>query len=132
MNTKRIYLAGGIMNLSFEDAYDWRRSIAYMLKEREANFVCFNPLDHDIMQDEVEYDLNILRHSDLIVVNFNDPKSLGTMAEIAIAYEYRIPIIGYCSTSTDIEELHPWILHMVNEICIDFNDLIDKIINYDI
>lgn len=129
MNKKRIYLAGGIMNISYEEAYDWRRSTAYILAQRGANFECFNPLDHEGMEDEVEFDLNALRHSDLVLVNFNDPKSLGTMAEIAIAYEHRIPIVGYCPHGA--ANLHPWINYMVNEMCVDLEDLIDTIINYD-
>ncbi len=129
MDKKRIYLAGGIMNLPIEEAYGWRCSLVDELKERDLRFDCFNPLSYEEMDDEVEFDLNALRHSDLVVVNFNDPKSLGTMAEIAIAYEHRIPIIGYCEGN--LGDLHPWSLYMMNELCTSTEDLINTIMNYD-
>lgn len=125
---KKIYLAGGIMNLTYNEANDWRRSIEYILNQKDSSYKCFNPLNYSA-EDEVEFDLNALRHSDLVVVNFNDPKSLGTMAEIAIAYEHRIPIIGYYTGGEDM--LHPWIRYMINELCVDLEDLIDTIMNYD-
>lgn len=128
MDKKKIYLAGGIQNLSYAEANDWRVSLQYILTQRELPYKCFNPLKY-LVEDDVEFDLNALRHSDLVVVNFNDPKSLGTMAEIAIAYEHRIPIIGYCPSGAT-ELLHPWIKYMINEICVDLDDLIDIITNY--
>jgi len=52
----------------------------------------------------MEFDLNKVRHSDLIICNFNDMFSLGTMAELAIAYERRIPVIGL---DINKQTLHP-------------------------
>ena len=60
----------------------------------------------------MEFDLNRVRSSDLIIVNFNDVYSLGTMAEIATAYERRIPIIGLNENNQD---LHPWQTEMLIE-----------------
>ena len=71
----------------------------------------------------MEFDLNKVRNSDLIIVNFNDMYSLGTMSEIAIAYEKRIPIIGL---DTDNQNLHPWQIEMTNRI---FSN-IDEMLNY--
>ena len=127
---KKIYLAGGMQNLTFEEAWEWRKAVEDAVNERSDNFVCFNILKHH-MKDEVEYCLSNLRRSDVVVVNFNDPKSLGTMAEITLAYEHRIPIIGYISKPDDNEMLHRWIRYMVKEVCTTFNDLIDTIMDYE-
>lgn len=50
----------------------------------------------------MEFDLNRVRNSDLIIVNFNDMYSLGIMAEIAIVYERKIPVIGLNETKQSL------------------------------
>ena len=69
-------------------------------------------------------DLHKLRNSDLIIANFNDMYSLGSMAEIAIAYDRRIPIIGL---NIDDQELHPWQICMCERIFNDMEDMVDYI-----
>lgn len=71
----------------------------------------------------MEFDLYKVRNSDLLVVNFNDMYSLGSMSEMAIAYDRRIPIVGL---NIDNQTLHPWQNEMCNRI---FND-IDKMLAY--
>ena len=75
----------------------------------------------------MEFDLNRLRKSDLIIVNFNDMYSLGTMAEIAIAYEKKIPIIGL---DVDKQELHPWQIEMTNRIFDNMSELFEYLENF--
>lgn len=74
-------------------------------------------------REVMELDLNKLRNSDLLIINFNDVYSLGSMAELAIAYDRRIPIIGLNIYN---EKLHPWQYEMCNRI---FDD-IDEMLNY--
>ena len=81
------------------------------------------PPAYKTQREIMEFDLNKVRNSDLIIVNFNDMYSLGTMSEIAIAYEKRIPIIGL---DTDNQNLHPWQIEMTNRI---FSN-IDEMLNY--
>ena len=77
-----------------------------------------------VSQREVmELDLHKLRNSDLVIANFNDMYSLGSMAELAIAYDRRIPIVGL---DIDKQELHTWQIEMCNRI---FSD-IDKMLYY--
>jgi hypothetical protein len=57
-------------------------------------------------------------------VNFNDKQSLGTMSEIAIAYDRRIPIIGFNIADQD---LHPWQVCMCERIFDKINDLIEYV-----
>ena len=71
----------------------------------------------------MEFYLNKVRNSDLIIVNFNDMWSLGTMSEIAIAYERRIPVIGL---DVDKQNLHSWQI----EMCTRIFDNIDEMLDY--
>ena len=71
----------------------------------------------------MEFDLNKVRNADLIIVNFNDVYSLGSMSEIAIAYERKIPVIGINLKNQD---LHPWQIEMSYRI---FNN-IEKMLGY--
>ena len=88
----------------------------------------FNPIEHFNYIDKtnyknekqiMRYELDRLRKSDLVIVDFHNHNSLGTMAELAIAYEHKIPIIGFNPT---LKELHPWIVEMC-DVIFDFNEL---------
>lgn len=117
MSKFQIYLAGGMQDMSFEESNEWR---TYMNNQLEGCRV-INPNDFYNMtarmhysQHEVrEFDLYYLKRSDLIIVNFNNPQSIGTAQEIAIAKEYNIPVIGLNESRA---ELHPWLLDCVNKM----------------
>ena len=68
-------------------------------------------------------DLNKLRSANMVVINFNDVYSLGSMAEIAIAYDRGIPVVGLNEGN---KILHPWQECMCERI---FNN-IDKMLDY--
>ena len=134
MNNFNIYLAGAMSGLSFEEQNNWRKAVKGKLENTCSIYRinCINPVDYYNFEDESKYDnetevmnfdLHKLKHSDLVVVNFNRPESLGTMAEIATAYELRIPIIGLKDEST---KLHPWQECMCSKI---FTSL-DKMLYY--
>lgn len=76
----------------------------------------------------MEFDLYKVRNSNLIIVNFNSPASLGTMAELAIAYEKRIPVIGLCEG--DAGTLHPWQTEMCTRIFTDMYELTAYVNDY--
>lgn len=125
MENVRIFLSGGMQNLSFEEQWNWRRAI---IDEISYNHDCkkkpifFNPVQYfnfeetryKSQREVMNFDLNALRNSDLVVVYFNDPTSLGTMAEMSIAYERRMPIIGIRKGD---KELHSWIECFCDRIC---------------
>ena len=103
--------------LNFEEQSKWRNQIRDAIKynyDCEKQPVIFDPVKyfnftekrHQSEREVMEFDLNAVRSSDLIIVNFNDPKSLGTCAEMAVAYEMKIPILGL---NKDNKELHPWL-----------------------
>ena len=136
----RIYLSGGMQNFgkeNFDESNNWRVEAENIFNElngySDNNIIitCFNPNRLYSFKDEyiedsdrtmMDNDLYYLRRSDVVLVNFNDPKSLGTMAEIAIAYEREIPVIGINVGGNNT--LHSWqesickrILYSVEEAC---------------
>ena len=101
METIKIYLSGAMGSVSFEEQSRWRQKI---IKAIEFNYDCekkpifFNPVDyynfeevrHRSEREVMEFDLYNLRNSNLVVVNFNDPKSIGSAMELMLAKERNI------------------------------------------
>lgn len=139
METVKIYLSGGMGNLSFEEQSKWRKQIIDAIKfgdydyEKKPTF--FNPVDyfnfeevkHKSEREVMEFDLNGLRNSNLVIVNFNDPKSLGTCAELAIAYEMKIPIVGI---NKDGQKLHPWLECFCNRMCANIKEAVEYVVEF--
>ena len=138
MKNYQIYLAGGMGKFgkdNFDEGNRWRLIFKKRLESNEnMNVKAINPNDYFNFLEEppryasqreiMEYDLNRVRNSDLIIVNFNDMYSLGTMAEIAIAYENKIPIIGLNETN---QKLYPWQVEMCNRIFTETYELLDYV-----
>ena len=134
MDTFTIYLAGAMSGLSFEEQNLWRQNVKSNLEDAysEYHVNCINPVDYynfeskeyDSELEVMNFDLHKLKHSDLVIVNFNKPESLGTMAEIATAYELRIPIIGLKS---ELTKLHPWQECMCSKIFTNFYTMINYV-----
>lgn len=133
-----IYLSGGMQKYgkeNFDKGNKWRIYCKKALEEYESKFKVniinpnnyFNFFDEPryIDQNEVmRFDIHKLRKSDLVVVNFNDKWSLGTMSEIAIAYDRNIPIIGLNENN---QPLHPWQFCMCERIFDDIDEMIEYI-----
>lgn len=137
MKDYNIYLSGGMQKFgkdNFEEGNKWRKYCKNTLETYECDYkvkVC-NPNDLFNFRDEPQYeterevmnfDMYKLRLSDLVIVNFNDKWSLGTMSEIAIAYDRGIPVIALNEGGQD---LHPWQQCMAERIF----DNIDKMLDY--
>lgn len=134
-----IYLAGGMSGLTFEEQNLWRskikNSILYGEYEYEYKplFFCpplyynFEEKRHNNEKEVMNFDLNRLRKSDLVIVNFNSPNSIGTAMEIAIAYEHRIPIVGINENNV---ELHPWLEESVTRMCYNLREAIKHVVEY--
>lgn len=138
MIEKQIYLCGGMCKFgkdNFAEGNAWREYCANALKSYVGNYKVkiVNPNDYFNFLEEprryssereiMEFDLHKVRTSDLIIVNFNDKYSLGSMAELAIAYERRIPIIG---VNMEEQTLHPWQI----EFCSRIFDNLDNMLDY--
>ena len=137
MKDYQIYMAGGMGKFgkdNFHKGNNWRLYCKNELENLDSckNVIAINPNDYFNFIEEpryiserevMEFDLYKVRESDLVIINFNDIYSLGSMAELAIAYERRIPVIGL---DIDDQILHPWQQEMCTRI---FND-VDEMLNY--
>lgn len=138
METCRVYLSGGMTGIGFDEQTKWRKSI---VNEIEYNCSCerkpifFNPTEyysifkeyHNSEREAMEYDLHKLRNSDLVIVNFNAPKSIGTAMELMLAKEYRIPVIAF---GVGKQEIHPWLLECCTRVCDDIRDTINHVVEF--
>ena len=128
-----IYLAGAMSDIDFVESIEWRKTLTEMFIHTYSDIKvkCINPNDYynfkevtyDSEHEIVEFDLYKVRHSDMVIVDFNHPDSKGTLVEQAIAYENKIPIIGLNENNN---KLHPWQIDMSNKI---FDDKL-KLVNY--
>lgn len=133
--SKVFYLAGGIEDFgkeNFNMANDWRTDIKSQIEEiSEGRVLCCNPNEHfnflkktyDSEKEIMEYDLHKVRKSEVVIVNFNVPKSIGTACELAIAHECKIPIVGLCENG-EMNMLHPWLKEFCSRIFTDREDLV--------
>ena len=138
METVKIYLCGGMSALDIEEQKKWRKQIMDAVKY---NYDCskkpvfFDPTQYYGFEETrylterevLEFDLNALRNSDLVIVNFNDPASLGTCSELAIAYENKIPIVGI---NKDNKELHPWHSEFVMRMCNNIKEAVEYTVEF--
>lgn len=138
METIKIYLSGSMSGVSYEEQSKWRQQVIDAIKfnyDCEKKPIFFNPVNYynfeevryKTQREVMNFDLNGLRHSDLIIVNFNDPSSLGTCAELAIAYEMKIPIIGI---NKDKKELHPWLECFCDRICESIKEAVEYAVDF--
>ena len=121
-NKLKIFLSGGMSNIPEEDSKKWRRlfkqskykniSSAYYADQ----YIFINPTtlykpsepyDPIVEKEAMEYDLYWVKHSDLIIVNFNSLSSIGTAQELMLAHTLNKPIIGMIPEDK-YEQLHPW------------------------
>lgn len=135
MNNFTIYLAGAMTGLSYKAMTSWRIKIKQeLLKSSVKNLIVINPVDyynfsypqHDTEREVMEYDLWRLKSSDLIIVNFNKPDSIGTAMELICAKENNIPVIGLYEDNY-YTEVHPWLKECCNKVLFTMQDLINYV-----
>lgn len=136
----KIYLAGKMSGLTFEEMTEWRNEIlqklyqAAQLSDTKINVI------HPVMyynfvekrhQSEIEveeYDLAHVISSNIIVVNLaglND--SIGTIIELHDAhYHHRIPVIAFGDREL-YDNLHPWIQNDITRVENNIDDVVDYI-----
>ena len=137
----KIYLSGVMSDVSFEEQNEWREYVKYHLEQYEGDLYSkvhvFNPVEYynfeldrsTYTEKEVfKFDLHQTRTSDLIIVNFNHPKSIGTTVELAVAYEKNIPIIGLFKGDSDA--LHPWYHELCDKMFSDIDALLVYVKEY--
>ena len=137
MNKTMIYLSGGMSGLSYEEQLQWRdefkKQLSFVTDTSKISFFSpptyYSPATHNHKSEReaFEYDIERLRKSNIVVVNFNVPNSIGTAMELAIARELRIPIIGL---NCDNKPLHPWLTECCTRICDNMDELVEHIAWY--
>lgn len=138
METIKIYLSGAMGSVSYEEQSKWRKQVIDAITynyDYEKKPLFFNPVNYynfeevryKTQREVMNFDLNGLRHSDLVIVNFNDPSSLGTCAELAIAYDMKIPIVGI---NKDKNELHPWLECFCDRMCESIKEAVEYVVDF--
>lgn len=136
IETFKIYEAGKMTGISFEESDCWRKEVKDYFYEHEyfQNVIVINPNDyynfneilHKTEKEIIRFDLNKVRTSNLILVNL-DGDSIGTSMELMTAHDLHIPIIGFSIDSTSI---HPWIEYVCDRICDSMEEAIEYIEKY--
>ena len=139
MKSVEIYLAGGMSGLTLEEQLRWRNqvkdAILYGCYDYAYKPLFFSPpayynfeeRNYNTEKEVMDFDQNRLRNSDLVVVNFNAPNSIGTAMELAVAHEHRVPVVGINESKC---ELHPWVAESVTRMCDNLREAIRYIVDY--
>lgn len=133
MSKFKIYLAGKMSNLSYEEMNGWREKAEDLFAfddnvktENPCDFYNFENKRPDFTYTESEiknFDLYLVKNCNLVLVNLDHPNSIGTAIEIHMAHdEWKIPVIGFGTT-----ENHPWIELSVDRKCASLEDAVDYI-----
>ena len=133
-----VYLSGGMGGLTYTEQLSWRNKfISGVLCKlgTDSGVGFFNPplyyspskSLHKSEREVMEYDLGVLRKSDVVVVNFNIPESIGTAMEVAVARELKIPIIGVNALN---KQLHPWLSESCMRMCETFDEAEEYLVDY--
>lgn len=139
MKHLKIYLAGKMTGVSFDEMNIWRvkskEKLLNVAEDTGYSVTVINPVEfynfeeHRYQSDkEVEdYDLAHVLTSDVIVVNLEGiDTSIGTIIELHDAnYHRRIPVIAFGDKET-YEKLHPWIKRDITRV----EDNMDNAIEY--
>ena len=139
MENFRIYLSGGMSNLTFDEQTKWRKAICNAINYGDYDYekkpVFFDPtqyysleeVKHKSEKEAMNFDLNALRKSDLVIVNYNNPASIGTAMEIMLAYELRIPVIGL---NKENKTIHPWLVESTDRMCNSIREVVEHVVNF--
>ena len=138
MEILNIYMAGGMSNMSLAEQNNWRIKVKKYLESYDCDYKvkCINPVEYyntfdsttyDSDLEVMNFDLHKLKTSNLVIMNFNNMNSLGSMAELAISYDRGIPVIGLNESE---QQLHPWQYCMTSKVFNNMDDMLDYIKRY--
>ena len=137
-----IYLAGKMSGLSKEEYTKWRNIIsdeligtAHLIGAKiqvinPAEYFDFEKMDRHLEKEVMQFDLNMVRQSDIVIVNVGSiSESIGTAIELYEANRLDIPIIAY--TEGDVNNnIHPWIENCLSTVQMNLSELITYIIDF--
>lgn len=137
-----IYLAGKMSGLCKDDYCKWRSELsdvlmdkAYLIGSRvqiinPADYFDFDDMDRHLEKEVMQFDLNMVRQSDIVIVNVNGvSSSIGTAIELYEANRLNIPVIAYTEGNV-VDDIHPWIENCFSTIQMNKNELVDYIYDF--
>lgn len=140
----KVFLSGGMSNISEEDSKKWRNlfekkrfrnvisriyySDYYIFLNPTKLYKPTEPYNQTYEKEAMSYDLYLVKHSDIIIVNFNSLLSIGTAQEVMLAYTLNKPIIGMIEEDK-YDQLHPWYKQECIKIFKYKSDKLEDIIN---
>lgn len=138
--TLKIYEAGKMSGISFEEMNLWRQElkskllIAAQISDYQAQII--NPVDYYNFEEkryqseeEVgDYDLSHVISSDIVIVNLDGLNSSdGTKLEIHDAkYHNKIPVVAFGNKEL-YEQLHPWLKRNITRVEKNIDDVVSYI-----
>lgn len=136
MRKIKVYEAGKMSGLTLEEMNGWREKAKKLFNLKTDNAVhCINPVEfynfemdsESYTEKEVkEFDLTMVKHSDIVLANLDYPNSIGTAIELHMAHDvWGIPVIAF---GTKVN--HPWIELSVTKKCKDLTEAVNYIIEF--
>ena len=134
------YLSGGMEKFGkdeFNKSNDWREDLKEQITNlSEGHITAFNPNQHySFHSDPSEYtdrevmnlDIYKLRQSELVIYNNNDPFSRGSMIELGIAVERRLPVFVL---NEDHNPIHCWVNCLAEKIFDNREDMVLYLVDH--
>jgi nucleoside 2-deoxyribosyltransferase len=127
-----VYLSGPIMDEVEGSAREWRETAKALLKDR---FRLLDPMRRkfvdrqvDSANEIVEFDLQDVRNSDIILVNYNRA-SIGTSMEVFYAAHDQGKFVVAFSP-LEYKDCSPWMARFCTKILPTLEDAVDYIITH--
>lgn len=120
----------------------WRNNLRFEIRKKEQlkdidkkikffsppNFYSISNPTHQTEREVMEFDLYNLRNSNIVVVNFNKPESIGTAMELMYAKEHNIPVIALNENN---KEIHSWLIECCSGVFFNsMKDLVEYLWDY--
>jgi len=130
----KIYLAGKMSGLTFQEMQGWRRDLENntVLSKlthiiNPVKFYSFDNVDQlkATGKEIMDFDLYLVKRSNLVIVNLDYPDSIGTAIELYEAHRKGIPVIGFGTAKN-----HDWIEACVSKRFDKVEDAVDYILHF--
>lgn len=138
-NKLTIYLAGKMSGLNKNDYCKWRSELRDALIDKSflvgssiqiinpTDYFDFDDMDRHLEKEVMQFDLNMVRQSDIVIVNVSGvSSSIGTAIELYEANRLNIPVIAYTDGDV-VDDIHPWIENCFSTVQMNKDELVDYI-----
>ncbi len=141
MKNKQVYTAGKMGGLPPEKYKKWREDLTENLFDKmdsdRIDLTVINPHEyfgfeeqlHDNMLEIINWELNTVKNSDVIIVNLDFDNSTGTNIELYTAWQNNIPVIAYNSKGIFH---HPWVEEFITRKFKNWDTLVEYVLDYHI